>query len=97
MTRSSRSVRTTTAPTWPSDVGTTANNAGVGAEAQPAARAASARSARNFKGTLFGFLVDLDHELGAAHAHDRGRRADLHRFRRLLHHLAGNRGEAPLL
>src|SRR5207237_9076471 len=40
-----------------------------------------------------GRLVDLDDEFGSAHAHDGRGRADLHRFGRLLHHLARDRGE----
>src|SRR5258706_1195071 len=84
---------TTTAPIWPSAAGTTATSCGV---AQPARTAAAASAAKSFKAKS-GLGVDLHQEFGAAHAHDRRRRADLHRFGRLLHHLAGDRGEASLL
>src|SRR5690348_7576311 len=86
-------------PTCPSAPGTTANISGAtcfGALAQAATRAATATSAsdRNGKALLLG---DFDHELRAAHAHDGGRRADLHGLGRLLHHLPGDRREAPLV
>src|SRR5512146_294382 len=101
MTFRSPACSTAMAPTWPSGAGRTANSAGVtGCEAQPAASAAARTTARNLAKAILGSgggrLVDLDHELGAADAHDRRRRADFHGFRRLLHHLSGHRGEAPL-
>src|SRR5689334_5477470 len=85
-------------PTWPSAPGTTANIPGAaffGGLAQAAASAAAARSARQRMGGAL-FLGDFDNELGAAHAHDGRRRADLHGFGRLLHHLAGDRRQPPL-
>src|SRR5258708_21363467 len=92
---------TTIAPICPSGAGSTAKSSGAVAEhVQPAASAAS-RMARNLKACLVARrvsrVVDLRRELGAAHAHDRRRGADLHRLRRLLHHFPGDGREAALL
>ena len=67
--------------------------------AQPAARIAASKTPAgrtNLGLALPRGLVDLHHELGAAHAHDRRGSADLHRLGRLLDHLVGHRGEASL-
>src|SRR6185369_672794 len=89
---------TTILPMWPSAAGTTTKSAGVtGAlQAHPAARAARSSNASLSNCSALG-LVDLDHEFRAAHTHDRRRSADLHRFGRLLDHLARHRGESALL
>ena len=74
-----------------------------GAPRNPRPRAARTTAARRIEcrasaagGRRRGRLVDLHHELGAAHAHDGGGRADLHRLGRLLDHLAGDRRELAL-
>src|SRR4051812_37100305 len=89
---------TTIVPTWPSGAGRTAKISGAlsGARRTFASQTASRNTARKFKAGYLFFVVDLDHEFRAAHAHDRRRRADLHRFGRLLHHLARDRREPPL-
>src|SRR5687767_9294566 len=89
-------LRTTILPTCPSEPGTTTKSAGwIGAH--PHNAAATSRSAAAVrKGLFLGRFVHLDDEFGSTHAHDGRRRADLHRLRRLLHHLAGHRGEAAL-
>src|SRR4051812_34654186 len=84
-------------PMWPSAAGITAKSAGRGA-AQPARTAAASSGTRKRKAALVGVRsVHLYHELGATHAHHGRGGADLHRLGRLLHHLAGDRGELALL
>src|SRR3954454_19282573 len=81
----------------PSAAGTTAKRAGwMGAQALAATAVNRIATRKRIRKLLLRRLVDLDHELRAAHAHDGGRRADLHRFGRLLDHLAGDRGKAAL-